>query len=150
MSYLLSEHQRHMESIHSRNPDMHQYLVQANPTKWSRAYFNGRRYAIMTTNIAESLNSVDRKARLMPVGFLVEWLRELLQIWFFERREEALTITSKLAPKVEKLIRTNFSLGLTVTSIRLGAQRAEMFLKKSIANCQSSQYKAWSRKATGS
>ncbi|GMN64858.1 hypothetical protein TIFTF001_033921 [Ficus carica] len=115
MSYLLSEHQHHMESIRSCNPDMHRYLVQADPTKWSRAYFNGRRYAIMTTNIAESLNSVDRKARLIPVGFMVEWLRELQQRWFVERREEVLKITSKLAPKAEKLIRTNFSLGLTVT-----------------------------------
>ncbi|GMN74982.1 hypothetical protein TIFTF001_052500 [Ficus carica] len=110
-----SEHHRHMESIRSPNPDMHQYLVQADPTKWSRAYFNGRRYTIMKTNITESLNSVDRKARLMLVGFLVEWLRELLQRWFVERREEALKITSKLAPKADKLIRTNFSLGLTVT-----------------------------------
>ncbi|GMN51335.1 hypothetical protein TIFTF001_020474 [Ficus carica] len=41
-SYLLSEHHRHMESIHSHNPDMHRYLVQADPTKWSRAYFNRR------------------------------------------------------------------------------------------------------------
>ncbi|GMN66773.1 hypothetical protein TIFTF001_035834 [Ficus carica] len=114
-SYLLSEHHHHMESIRSRNPDMHQYLVQADPTKWSQAYFNGRRYAIMTTNIAESLNSVDQKARLMPVGFLVEWLRGLLQRWFVERHEDPLKITSKLAPKAEKFIRTNFSLGLTVT-----------------------------------
>ncbi|GMN67343.1 hypothetical protein TIFTF001_036405 [Ficus carica] len=114
-SYLLSEHHRHMESIRSRNPDMHRYLVQADPTKWLRAYFNRRRYAIMTTNIAKSLNGVDQNARLMPVGFLVEWLRELLQRWFVERREEALKITSKLAPKADKLIRTNFSLGLIVT-----------------------------------
>ncbi|GMN68965.1 hypothetical protein TIFTF001_038015 [Ficus carica] len=34
-SYLLSEHHRHMESICGRNPDMHRYLVQADPTKWS-------------------------------------------------------------------------------------------------------------------
>ncbi|GMN44846.1 hypothetical protein TIFTF001_014033 [Ficus carica] len=114
-SYLLSEHNRHMESIRSRSADMYRYLLQTNPTKWSRAYFSGRRYAIMTINIAESLNSVDRKARLMPVGFLVEWLRELLQRWFVQRREEALKITSKLAPNAEKFIRTNFSLGLTVT-----------------------------------
>ncbi|GMN48193.1 hypothetical protein TIFTF001_017370 [Ficus carica] len=80
-SYLLSEFHRHMESIRGLNPDMHRYLVEADPTKWSRAYFNGRRYAIMTTNIAESFNNVDRKARLMPVGFLVEWLRALLQRW---------------------------------------------------------------------
>ena len=51
----------------------------------------------------------------MPVGFLVEWLRGLLQRWFVDRREEALKLISKLAPKAEKLIRTNFSLGLTVT-----------------------------------
>ncbi|GMN66380.1 hypothetical protein TIFTF001_035443 [Ficus carica] len=78
-SYLLSEYHHHMESIRGRNPDMHRYLVEADPTKWSRAYFNSRRYAIMTTNIAESFNNVDRKARLMLVGFLVEWLRGLLQ-----------------------------------------------------------------------
>ncbi|GMN54564.1 hypothetical protein TIFTF001_023684 [Ficus carica] len=113
-SYLVSEHQRLMESIRNCNPDMHRYLVQTDPTKWSRAYFNGRRYAIMTTNITESLNSVDRKVRLMPVGFLVEWLRELIQRWLVERREEALKKTLKLAPKAEKLIHTNFSFGLTV------------------------------------
>ncbi|GMN22184.1 hypothetical protein TIFTF001_040199 [Ficus carica] len=80
-SYLLSEFHRHMESIRGLNPDMHRYLVEVDPTKWSRVYFNGRRYAIMITNIAESFNNVDRKARLMPVGFLVEWLRALLQRW---------------------------------------------------------------------
>ncbi|GMN20190.1 hypothetical protein TIFTF001_050997 [Ficus carica] len=130
-SYLLSEFHRHMESIRGLNPDMHRYLVEADPTKWSRAYFNGRRYAIMTTNIAESFNNVDRKARLMPVGFLVEWLRALLQRWFVEKREEALKITSKLAPKAEKLIRTHFSVGLSVTSILLAAQMAGTYLKKS-------------------
>ncbi|GMN34953.1 hypothetical protein TIFTF001_044962 [Ficus carica] len=82
-SYLVSEHNRHMESIRSRNADMHRYLLQADPTKWSRAYFSGR--------------------------------RELLQRWFVQRREEALKITSKLALNAEILIRTNFSLGLTVT-----------------------------------
>ena len=69
----------------------------------------------MTTNIAESLNSVDRKIRLMLVGFLVEWLRKLLQRWFVERREEVVKLTSKLSPKAKKLLRTQFSLGLTVT-----------------------------------
>ncbi|GMN37610.1 hypothetical protein TIFTF001_042658 [Ficus carica] len=82
-SYILSEHHRHMKSIRNRNPDMHRYLLQADPTKWSRAYFNRR--------------------------------RELQQRWFVKRREEALKLTSKLTPKAEKLIRTNFSIGLIVT-----------------------------------
>ena len=68
----------------------------------------------MTTNIAESLNNVDQKARLMPVGFLVEWLRELLQRWFVKRREAALKLESILAPKAEKCLREQYALGLTL------------------------------------
>ncbi|GMN64659.1 hypothetical protein TIFTF001_033749 [Ficus carica] len=119
-AYFVNEHQCHMESIRNRNPNMHRYLLQADPKIWSRSYFSGRRYAIMTTNIVESLNSVDQKAKLMPVGFLVEWLKELLQRWFFERCEEVLKLTSKLAPKAEKLLRTQFSSGLTVTMLSGG------------------------------
>ena len=69
----------------------------------------------MTANITGSLNSMNRKVRLMPVGFLVEQLRELLQKWFVKRHEKALKLTSKLAPEAEKLLRTQFSLGLIVT-----------------------------------
>ena len=69
----------------------------------------------MTINIAESLNSVDRKDRLILVGLLVEWLKELLQRWLVDRHEEVMKLISKLAPKEEKLLRTQFSLGLTVT-----------------------------------
>ena len=50
------------------------YLYDVKPTKWSRAFFSSRRYSIMKTGIAESLNNIKRKARLMPVGFLLEWL----------------------------------------------------------------------------
>ncbi|GMN48392.1 hypothetical protein TIFTF001_017566 [Ficus carica] len=44
--------------------------------KWSLAYFNGWMYVIMTTNIAKSLNSVDRKASL---GQLISLSTSLLQ-----------------------------------------------------------------------
>ncbi|GMN49504.1 hypothetical protein TIFTF001_018677 [Ficus carica] len=44
-----------------------------------------------------------------------EWLSELLQRWFVDKREESLKLTSKLAPKVDKLLCIQFSLGLTVT-----------------------------------
>ncbi|GMN69453.1 hypothetical protein TIFTF001_038500 [Ficus carica] len=49
-------------------------------------------------------------------GICVQHLAANLKTrWFVERCEEALKITSKLAPKAEKFIRTNFSLELTVT-----------------------------------
>ena len=69
----------------------------------------------MTTNIAESLNNVDRKVRLLHVGYLVEWSRELLQKWFAERREAALNLDSTLVKKAEKHFREHFSQGLLLT-----------------------------------
>ena len=104
-----------MSSIEFKSPDMHRYLMEADPSKWARAYFNGRRYSIMTTNIAESFNNIDRKSRCMPVGYLVEWLRALLQRWFVERREKALHLTSKLAPTAEKRLQDQFGLALPMT-----------------------------------
>ena len=114
-TYLASDFHRHMGFIHRGYPAIHRYLMDADPAKWSRAFFNGRRYAIMTTNIAESLNNVDRKARLLPVGYLVEWLMDLLQRWFAERREAALKLDSTLSQKAEKCFREHFSQGLPLT-----------------------------------
>ncbi|GMN48300.1 hypothetical protein TIFTF001_017479 [Ficus carica] len=71
---------------------------------------NGREHTSMDggmqsgqPNIAESLNSVDRKVKLIPVGFFVEWLKELRQRWFVDRREDALKLISKLVPKVDQI-----------------------------------------------
>ncbi|XP_024026072.1 uncharacterized protein LOC112092958 [Morus notabilis] len=69
-TYLRSEFFCQMGFIEKGNPTIHRYLMDAYPVKWSRTFFNGRQYTIMTTNITESLNNVDRKARLMPVGIV--------------------------------------------------------------------------------
>ena len=71
-AYLVSEFRRHMSSIEFKSPDMHRYLMEADPRKWARAYFNGRGYSNITTNIAESFNNIDRKSRCVPVRYLVE------------------------------------------------------------------------------
>ncbi|GMN47955.1 hypothetical protein TIFTF001_017128 [Ficus carica] len=62
------------------------YLV--NPIKWSRAYFNGRRYVIMTTNIADSLNSMDQIASLDQLISLSTPLLTMLPrpgLWILEK-----------------------------------------------------------------
>ena len=66
----------------------------------------------MTTNIVESLNNIDQKARLLSIDYLVEWLRKLLQRWFAERREATLKLDSTLSQKAEKCFREHFSQGL--------------------------------------
>lgn len=111
-SYLVTEFHRQMGFIQNCNNLIAKYLIDADPRKWSRAYFNGRRYGIMTSNIAESMNNVDKKARLMSVGFLVEWLRGLMQRWFVDRREKAKDNKSILAPQAEEKLRQMFHAGV--------------------------------------
>ncbi|VVA39882.1 PREDICTED: FAR1-RELATED SEQUENCE, partial [Prunus dulcis] len=74
--------------------------------KWSRAHMDGRRYNVMTTNIEESINSVLRFARMLPVVHLIGEIVNLLVKWFTERRELDLNCTTTLCPNFgEKKLR---------------------------------------------
>nr|GEU67269.1 transposase, MuDR, MULE transposase domain protein [Tanacetum cinerariifolium] len=56
--------------------------------KWSRAYCPTSRYNYMTSNIVESINSLSRIVRRVPVTMLVEYCRDLLQMWYCEKRHK--------------------------------------------------------------
>ncbi|XP_008231789.1 PREDICTED: uncharacterized protein LOC103330962 [Prunus mume] len=67
---------------------------------------DGRRYNVMTTNIAESINSVLRFARMLPLVHLIREIINLLVKWFTERPELALNCTTTLCPNFgEKKLR---------------------------------------------
>lgn len=71
------------------DPKMIEYLWKADARKWSRAYAPANRYNIMTSNLAESLNSLLKASREYPIACLLETIRSTLTRWFLERREEA-------------------------------------------------------------
>ncbi|TYK01458.1 MuDRA-like transposase [Cucumis melo var. makuwa] len=58
---------------------------------------------MMTTNIAESMNSILKEPRDLPIASFLEYVRALLQRWFWECREEDIKVTSKLT-KWAKLV----------------------------------------------
>ena len=62
------------------------YVNDIGPQKWSRAHFIGRRYNLMTSNHAESINAVTRHARKMPIMMLMEFYRSIMQQCYFQRR----------------------------------------------------------------
>ena len=77
-----------MRLLESSAPGIREELEPIGFAKWSRAYSPRRRYNVMTTNISESLNSAMLKAKELPICSMLEVLRMMLQIWFFERRNE--------------------------------------------------------------
>ncbi|CAL2228252.1 unnamed protein product [Prunus armeniaca] len=104
-SYSIAEFDCHFRKI-KRKEHVAQYLEEAGLHKWSRAHMDGRRYNVMTTNIAESINSVLRFARTLPVVHLIGEIINLIVKWFTERRELALNCTTTLCPNFgEKKLR---------------------------------------------
>ncbi|KAA0066561.1 MuDRA-like transposase [Cucumis melo var. makuwa] len=79
------------------------YLNDVGIARWSRVHCLGRRYNMMTTNIAESMNSILKEPRDLPIASFLENVRALLQRWFWERREEGIKVTSTLT-KWAKLV----------------------------------------------
>ncbi|XP_038702589.1 uncharacterized protein LOC119999144 [Tripterygium wilfordii] len=104
-AYRVFEFEVLMAQLSLIDPRAQSYLLEAGFAKWSRAHFPGRRYNILTTNIADSMNAVLREARHLPITMLVEHLRDLLQRWFYERRTEAASLNSILCKEVDKHIR---------------------------------------------
>ncbi|KAL0732670.1 hypothetical protein Bca4012_008879 [Brassica carinata] len=103
-AHTLFDFNRYMDEIRSINPNLAKYLEDADVSLWSRVHFQGDRYNIKTSNIAESINSALKPARGFPISFLLEFIREKLGRWFFKRREDALSLTSQHSRGVENLL----------------------------------------------
>ncbi|KAI5649312.1 hypothetical protein M9H77_35317 [Catharanthus roseus] len=62
--------------------------------KWTRLHDGGHRHGIITTNISEALNSVLKKARVLPLKAMVELIFNKLVNYFYQHREEAENFTT--------------------------------------------------------
>ncbi|KAI5677989.1 hypothetical protein M9H77_08939 [Catharanthus roseus] len=80
---------RVMCEIQKKNVDAYIYLVKIDLDKWTLLHDGGNRHGIMTTNISEALNSVLKKARVLPLKALVELIFNKLVRYFNQHREEA-------------------------------------------------------------
>ncbi|CAL9021589.1 unnamed protein product [Prunus brigantina] len=102
------------------NYEVAQYLESARLHKWSRAHMDGRRYNVMTINIAESINSVLRFARMLPMVHLIDEIINLLVKWFSKRHDFALKCTSTLCPDFgEKKLRRRLECASRMNVVKL-------------------------------
>ncbi|KAH9728024.1 SWIM-type domain-containing protein [Citrus sinensis] len=71
---------------------------------WARSQFEGRRYSILTTNIAESVNAFMREPRKFPITHLVDHFRKTLQQWFYDRKIMAKSMTTRLTTWADEIV----------------------------------------------
>ncbi|KAA0038423.1 MuDRA-like transposase [Cucumis melo var. makuwa] len=87
------------------------YLNDVGIAQWSRVHCPGRRYNMITT---ESMNSILKEPRDLPIASFLEHVRALLQRWFWERREEVIKVTSTLTKWAELVIQKKQERALTM------------------------------------
>ena len=94
--YWISYFDHHMEELKKIVSDAYDYLFDADICKWVHAHSPVRRYHMMTTNIAESMNFALKFAHKLPICTFVEFLCSLMQKWFHDRHNHAETSTCPL------------------------------------------------------
>ncbi|XP_010471419.1 PREDICTED: uncharacterized protein LOC104751207 [Camelina sativa] len=109
IAYTREEFAKIFIQIQDANPKLAEYLQKADFRKWARSYAPSNRYNIMTTNIAESFNSMLKEPRELPVLSLLETIRLTLTSWFHERREKAAKHDKLVTPQVVKKLVSRFS-----------------------------------------
>ncbi|KAJ4717563.1 MuDR family transposase [Melia azedarach] len=94
--YRQSEFNDFMAEIRKVDQRADQYLVEIGYENWARAHFDGRRYGIMSINTAECMSAILQDALELPITKLVDHIREILQLLFWERRNEAINMNNQL------------------------------------------------------
>lgn len=86
------------------------YLIRIGLEHWARSHSEGKRYNIMTSNLAESLNAALAEARGYPIVPLLEYIRTMVVRWFATRRAAAAGNVNALTPNVTAIITRNFAI----------------------------------------
>ncbi|KAK2662448.1 hypothetical protein Ddye_001022 [Dipteronia dyeriana] len=94
--YKESEFIDEMNQFRRVHPKAYDYLMKIGKEKWSCAYSPVRRYDMLTSSIAECLNSCLRHARQMHVTALIEFIRDMMQKWFHDHLNHAETLRTQL------------------------------------------------------
>ncbi|EOY08872.1 Uncharacterized protein TCM_024147 [Theobroma cacao] len=78
--------------------DVYNHLMKLRLERWAHARSPVRLYKLMTSNIAECINSCLKQARKMPITVLIECIRAMFQCWFHDLHKKVLNLTMPLNP----------------------------------------------------
>ncbi|GJU87701.1 transposase, MuDR, MULE transposase domain protein [Tanacetum coccineum] len=87
-AYTTEDFDKAISKLRGHRPEVVRKLEEAGFKKWSRAYCPRSRYNYMTFNSVESINSLTRIVRRVPITMLDEYYRDLLQRWYCEKRHK--------------------------------------------------------------
>ncbi|GJS44389.1 transposase, MuDR, MULE transposase domain protein [Tanacetum coccineum] len=84
-AYTVPEFEKSISGIRALRPEAYRKLEATWFEKWSRAHCLANRHNYMTSNYAESINALTKTVRKVPIRLLMDYYRDLIQRWYFER-----------------------------------------------------------------
>ncbi|XP_024043133.1 uncharacterized protein LOC112099860 [Citrus clementina] len=104
-AYGHEEFKRQLEGLWMLHSSAADYLENnMSMCNWARSQFEGRRYNILTTNIAKSVNSFMREPQKFFITRLVDYFRKTLQQWFYDRKIVAESMSTRLTTWADKIV----------------------------------------------
>ncbi|XP_059310374.1 uncharacterized protein LOC132061619 [Lycium ferocissimum] len=91
-----------------------EYIEEEPPERWARSFHTNRRYNMLTTNNVETMNSVLRKARELPIMACIDYIQNKLKYWFYQRKLDATGPSHDLTCWAEKILLEKISRGFTM------------------------------------
>lgn len=91
--------------LNSAGPKVRNFIEGIPYEHWVSAYFQGEKYGIMCSSIAESFNNWISEGRDMPVAALVDFIRVKTMSFMAKRRDIGRSWTSVVVPNIEKKIK---------------------------------------------
>uniref|UniRef100_A0A1S3Y989 SWIM-type domain-containing protein n=1 Tax=Nicotiana tabacum TaxID=4097 RepID=A0A1S3Y989_TOBAC len=104
-AYTTEEFNQHMVEICNLDGRVKQYLFDIGYDRWSVAHSTVNRSMVMTSNIAESMNSTNKAARDLSIHNLLDYLMKLVASWNNTNRNRAMATGTTLSTKYEILLR---------------------------------------------
>ncbi|XP_047264124.1 uncharacterized protein LOC124896585 [Capsicum annuum] len=129
-AYTIDEFSKHLIELKNKIPKAAHVLENVlSFEKWSRAYFPGNRYDVMTTNITESLNSVLMDEREYPMSYILNSIIRKFGEKFRERHTFVAGQNNKFVSCAERILRDNKSVSdfLYVTNENGGLNQFMVF-----------------------
>ncbi|CAF1953050.1 unnamed protein product, partial [Brassica napus] len=103
-AFKVSEFEKLYELIQLTDWRCWDYLEKIDRKLWTRSHFEGKRYNMMTSNIAESLNHARLPGRDSPIVALMEFIRRMLTRWFESRRCKISKMTGIVPKLIEQIL----------------------------------------------
>lgn len=109
-----------MASIREDKPAAFEKLMLIGPEKWAKSMCPFRCYSFHMSNAAEVFNSRLLWAIRLPICFLIETIRHVMQKWFDERRQEACASEDPISFEAMRKINSNKKRAHTYKVVHLG------------------------------